>query len=331
MKNNSLIKVFCIFSLLFSSYLAANDNDIKGSKDHPLLSRYPDTHIIEYKTSEYDEGEIRIGKSIQTNDDPSGFKHPSKRLEGKITVIEYQSNSNSPFIQIYRNFFDGLKKAGFSEIFTCVGQDNCGPIFATHVINQNPLHSSFSSYPQNTDSSNGSRFAYWAGTLHRNTGDVTVSVLVGEDGTYHEKIDIIADIIEAKAMENNLVIVDPRFLSDMLTRSGKVVLDGIFFDNDRATIKNESSTALKAIADYLNKNSSAKVFIVGHTDSSGDYKHNIDLSTQRAAAVVDSLVTNFKVDKKRLSAIGIGPVSPIESNATEDGKAKNRRVEMVLN
>jgi len=313
--------LFCVLSCV------ADNTDIKGSKDHPLLSRYPGTHIIEYRSSDYDELEVRIAKSINDN---GTFKHPSKKFEGKLTTIEYQSNGNAPFLQVLRNFEEGLKKAGFKELFSCDGEDTCGPLFAVHAMLETPTHSNFRNYPTSTDSTNGCRFGYWSGILTSSTGNVAVSVLIGEDGKYREKADIIVDIVESKPMENNLVVVNPQFLSESLARDGKAVLNGIFFDTDKATLKSESSGAMTAIADYLSHNKSANVFIVGHTDTVGNYEHNVDLSSRRAAAVVAALVKDFKIDAKRLQAIGVGPVAPISSNASEASRAGNRRVEMVL-
>ncbi|MDB6063410.1 MAG: OmpA/MotB [Verrucomicrobiaceae bacterium] len=323
-----LLRNFLFFSPLFYALTcsAAGNTDVSGSKDHPLLSRYPDTHIIEYRFSEYDELEVRTAKSFNDH----GFKHPSKKLEGKLTTIEYQSNTNAPFTQVLRNFGEGLKKAGFKELFSCDGQDTCGPLFVTHAMLETPIHSNFRDYPTSTDSTNGSRYGYWSGSLTRSTGDVAVTVLIGEDGKYREKVDIIVDIVESKPMENNLVVVNPQFLSDSIVRDGKAVLNGILFDTDKATIKTESSAALKAIADYMEQNKTSKVFIVGHTDTTGDFQHNTGLSQQRAQAVVDTLSSTYKIDKSRLRAAGVGPVSPAASNSTEEGKAKNRRVEMVL-
>lgn len=313
--------LFCVLSCV------ADNTDIKGSKDHPLLNRYPDTHIIEYRSSDYDELEIRIAKSINDN---GTFKHPSKKFEGKLTTIEYQSNGKAPFLQVLRNFEEGLKKAGFKELFSCDGIESCGLTFGLYATLQTPIHSNFENYPASTDSTDGSRYGYWSGTLTRSTGDVAVSVLIGEDGDHREKTDIIVDIVESKPMENNLVVVNPQFLSESLARDGKAVLNGIFFDTDKATLKSESSGAMTAIADYLSHNKSANVFIVGHTDTVGSYEHNVDLSSRRAAAVAAALVKDFKIDAKRLQAIGIGPAAPISSNASEAGRAGNRRVEMVL-
>lgn len=131
-------------------------------------------------------------------------------------------------------------------------------------------------------------------------------------------------------MQDNLVSIDANYLSKSIEADGKAILKGILFDTDKATLKAESETALKAIADYLMQNKSANVFIVGHTDTVGSYEHNVDLSSRRAATVATALTSEFKIDAKRLQTTGVGPVSPVGSNTSEAGRAINRRVEMVL-
>ena len=72
-----------------------------------------------------------------------------------------------------------------------------------------------------------------------------------------------------------------------------------------------------------------KAFVVGHTDTSGSFEHNLDLSMRRAAAVVEVLVTAHGISEGRLTPRGVGPLAPVASNDTEAGRALNRRVELV--
>jgi outer membrane protein OmpA-like peptidoglycan-associated protein len=84
------------------------------------------------------------------------------------------------------------------------------------------------------------------------------------------------------------------------------------------------------MAKLLNGQPAMKVFIVGHTDSQGAYEHNMTLSRQRAEAVAAALANSHKIARNRLYTAGIGYLAPIGSNATEDGRALNRRVELVV-
>ncbi|RLD66758.1 MAG: hypothetical protein DRI84_04095 [Bacteroidetes bacterium] len=91
----------------------------------------------------------------------------------------------------------------------------------------------------------------------------------------------------------------------------------------------QSTAALKNIAKFLNANPEKKYLIVGHTDNVGDFDANIKLSTDRANAIVNVLVNKYSVNAAQLKAYGVGSTSPVANNATDDGTAINRRVEIV--
>jgi len=94
-------------------------------------------------------------------------------------------------------------------------------------------------------------------------------------------------------------------------------------------IKPESEPALAEMAKLLKDNPSLNVFIVGHTDNTGTFEHNMKLSLDRATAVVNALVSGHGIAAARLKAVGDGPTAPVASNDTDEGRAKNRRVELV--
>jgi outer membrane protein OmpA-like peptidoglycan-associated protein len=83
------------------------------------------------------------------------------------------------------------------------------------------------------------------------------------------------------------------------------------------------------MAKLLKINARLNVFIVGHTDNTGTFEHNMKLSRERAAAVVNALVGKYGVASARLSPMGVASLTPVSSNKTDEGKAKNRRVELV--
>ena len=104
---------------------------------------------------------------------------------------------------------------------------------------------------------------------------------------------------------------------------------GIYFDTGKAEVKPESNDTLTQIAKMLQLQPELKLLVVGHTDNVGTLAANMDLSKRRADAVVKALTTSFGVSPSRLNAQGAGPLAPVASNRTEDGRAKNRRVELV--
>ena len=111
--------------------------------------------------------------------------------------------------------------------------------------------------------------------------------------------------------------------------SGRYVTRGILFDVDSDRIKPESAATIKMIASGMQANAGTSFLIEGHTDSTGDAAHNMDLSKRRAEAVKSVLVSQFGIDAARLTTAGLGSTKPVASNNTPQGKAENRRVEFV--
>ena len=135
-------------------------------------------------------------------------------------------------------------------------------------------------------------------------------------------------IVEEAEMKQDIV-ADPKAMGDDIERTGRVAVYGIYFDTDSYTIKPESELTLKAIAELLKTKSKLNLYVVGHTDFTGDLDHNMKLSENRAQAVVDALVKDYGISAKRLIARGVGPLSPVSTNKTDEGKQLNRRVELV--
>lgn len=113
-----------------------------------------------------------------------------------------------------------------------------------------------------------------------------------------------------------------------VTTDGKIIMHGILFDIDKATLKPESMGSINQIYSLLKKDPSLKFEIDGHTDNTGEAVHNLALSQQRADAVKAQLVS-MGIDASRLATKGFGDTKPISDNSSSEGKANNRRVEFV--
>jgi len=136
------------------------------------------------------------------------------------------------------------------------------------------------------------------------------------------------EIIEKEVMKQEIV-ADAKFMVEGLSSTGHVAIYGIYFDFNKSDLRPESEPALNEIAKLLTGNPNLKVFVVGHTDNVGGVDYNMKLSQTRADAVVKALTTKYKINPQRLKAYGVGQMAPIASNKTEEGQAKNRRVELV--
>ncbi len=118
-------------------------------------------------------------------------------------------------------------------------------------------------------------------------------------------------------------------MANDISATGHFAVYGIYFDTDKAVVKPESEPALAEMAKLLKNDPGLNVFIVGHTDNTGTFEHNIKLSLDRATSVVNALVARHGIVAARLKSHGVASLAPVASNKTEDGKAKNRRVELV--
>ena len=135
-------------------------------------------------------------------------------------------------------------------------------------------------------------------------------------------------IVERAAMAQDIVADAKAFAND-LNATGHAAVYGIYFDTNKAEIKPESAQAIAEIAKLLQADPGLKLFVVGHTDGTGGVESNLKLSQDRAQAVIQALVSGHGVAAARLRPFGNGPFAPVATNATEEGRAKNRRVELV--
>jgi len=321
--------VFCLLGMfmLTTSIAFAQDKDVRGSKDHPLISRFPGSIIKRYDVKQFDEYILPLGKVERERDEDHNWVYnltKSKQLEGKITRITYKAPEDRSTLEIYRNYELALKKAGVEILFTSTGKE-IGD--SSHWVRYfygslNPLRGGWEVLIADED-----RYQrYLSAKLSSPEADVYVSLYVS--GGWHYPV-VQLDIIEVKPMETGLVTVNVDALAKNIARTGHVAVYGIYFDTDKADVKPESEPILQEIAKLLQHNPELKLYVVGHTDNVGDLTYNMELSQARADAVVKILISQYSVDANRLKAYGVGPLAPVASNKTEEGPAKNRRVELV--
>ncbi len=301
------------FFFLGTAFVLAQQQDIKGSKDHPLIKRYPGSIIREYEWKEFDEYELPVGPM-------KGRKfQKTQHLEGKITRLRYHNPRGRSSLELFRNYAQALRQAGFQTLFTCTQQE-CGEALNTDFKPSRLGWVGFFSAQEYN--------RYVAANLARPEGDVYVAVNVYESpGEAHRTTTLY--VVEVKPMEAGLVTVNAEALAGDIERAGHVAVYGIYFDTGKAEVKPDSETTLGEIAKLLQQNPKLKLHVIGHTDNVGELAMNMDLSRRRAEAVVQVLTTKHGVAAARVHSDGVGPYAPVASNDTDEGRAKNRRVELV--
>ena len=136
-------------------------------------------------------------------------------------------------------------------------------------------------------------------------------------------------IVKRAAMQQ-VIVADAASIARDLKTAGHVAVGGIYFDTGSAVLKAESSAAIREMAKLLQTDPGLRVFVVGHTDTVGSVEANLKLSRDRAESVIRSLIADHGIASARLAPFGNGPFAPVASNASDDGRARNRRVELVL-
>jgi outer membrane protein OmpA-like peptidoglycan-associated protein len=294
---------------LITIVAVSQEQDVEGSKDHPLIKRYSGSFIERYLAKQFDEYELPLGPLRD------GAFVKTQRLEGKYTRIVYHNPPGRSSLEVFRNYQMALQQAGFQLLFACK-QLECG------ASKEDPHLGWFGNY-------SGEEYCrYLAAKLTRADAEVYVALNVYDSPTEVYRTTTLV-VMEMKPMETGLVTVNAEALAGDLSRTGHVAVYGIYFDTGKADLKPESDPTLAEIAKLLKQTPALKLHVVGHTDSQGDLAMNMDLSKRRAAAVVAALTAKHGIAAARLRPEGVGPLAPVASNKTEDGRAKNRRVELV--
>lgn len=313
--------------------------DVAGGKDHPLISRFAGSQMVGYQQLEFDTGRFFVPASDKGMD-------PRKELdrdkpvaaEGRVTRLLYIAPAGKTAVEVHRNFEQALRQAGVKLVTSVDGRGawwNAGAHWRANFVRLKfapPWAEDISPFE--------GEGLYLYGTLARGGSEVSVSVLSGPASliarsTYKvpetTALSAVAiQIVEVKAMATGQVTVDAAALASGLQAEGRMALYGIHFDTGKAELKPESKPQLDEMAKLMQGNAALRVFIVGHTDNQGALESNLALSRARAQAVVDALVKTYRIDARRLAAAGVAGYAPVASNAGEPGRAKNRRVELVL-
>ena len=316
MKLRVLLTALLSIPAWFAPCDGAAQEDLPGSSDHPLVSRYAGSYIVKYDSREFDAYELLTGAVSRQG--PSSVVS----LEGKVTEISYRNPGARSTMEVLRNYRLELTAAGFEILFTC-SNEGCGGRDFNHAVMD--YQSGFAENYQDQ--------RFMAARRTRPDGEFTVSLYVvrntSEGGSRANQIFFQLDVIEGAAMETGMVDADAETMAREISETGSISLYGIHFDTGRIDIKPESESTLVEIATLLRDNAGLLLFVVGHTDNVGAMDYNRDLSSRRAAAVVAALVGEHGVGGARLQAEGVGPLSPVASNDEEAGRALNRRVELV--
>jgi outer membrane protein OmpA-like peptidoglycan-associated protein len=329
----SVQQVLAAFFLFLPFLSAAQASDLPGSKDPPSFKRYQNSSIVHYVTNSYSQYKISL----------DGQWNKTAVVEGSLARVVYLEPQGVSALEVFRNYEQMLADAGYQRTLEVIGDQitGCCNYFFGQLLRNNEAFNS--SKPGGFyECGGGENPAYATFKGSQDGHDVTVAIFVAQSAGCNwgppefNKPIVVAkgqailslDVVISKAIQNKMVVVKAEDISDALATKGVFDLYGVYFDIDKADVKPESTPTLDQVASVLKIDRSLKLEISGHTDSTGSPAHNLQLSEARAQSVVAMLVSKYGIDPTRLLAKGYGDTRPLASNATEDGRAKNRRVEL---
>jgi OOP family OmpA-OmpF porin len=317
---------------------AADAADLPGSKDPDGFRRFEGSEIIHYATSPDDqyflargEGAVGVGFAKQ------------ERVEGSTVRVVYKALLGNSSLEIFRYYQHMLADLGFAETFK-LDTGKLDELSAKDFQQRFYFQAAYAVRRDHDDTPflDAKNQYYLTARLARDGQTVNVAVFVAEsDGLdWHEPAAgqpivirfgqpvIGVDVISSKQVNFRPVEVKANDMAKALAGTGKIDIYGVYFDVDRTELKPESRTTLEEVAKLLKADPSLRLEVAGHTDNTGAPSHNMQLSADRAAAVVNALVATYGVDRARLQAKGYGDSKPVAPNDTDQNRAKNRRVEL---
>lgn len=288
-----------------------------------LKSPYPGSRIISQQKSTYiDNMYLLLSKPRSKNN--TAYVEKVEKLRGSLDTTVFSHRDSDSEIEIHESYKQALLKEGYTLKFVCPpgcysqeGEADWDYVMGKYAppVGDGVMPITNISY------------------LAASKDNVSVMILAGGATSADPPISVVATVM-SKTIDLSQVEIQKDFVSaaaigTRMQQEGRVPVYGVYFDTGKADLKPQSRPVLNEIARFLKQNASTRLYVVGHTDDSGGYQNNLDLSDKRAAAVVADLIQHNGIDPARLMSRGVGPLAPLASNRTESGKSKNRRVELI--
>lgn len=275
------------------------------------------TRARAYETYALPTGPVRL--------DGAGTQDVTGRVSWAAYRLENAGATTAGVMSAYR---DRLAGSGFEILYDCRGEA-CGGFdfrFGVSILPPPAMLMDVQDFAQlSVMRAEPEVYAsILASRVHDRVFVQTVTVVPAET-----PVEVTEAPAPAAAEETVLLPQDERAILDRLTSDGHVPVDGLAFEPGGATLSAGSDETLDLLARILTRDAELSVAIVGHSDNAGGLAPNIALSQRRAEAVMQALIRRG-VTAGQLEARGIGYLAPLTSNATEEGRARNRRVELVL-
>lgn len=253
---------------------------------------------------------------------------PVEALEGSVREFVYVAEGEASTLEAIRNYQRSFADLGYATLFECAG-DDCGGFdfrFGTYVVEPPAMRFDLADfrYLALVDETAGRHASVLAS---RQGGKLFIQIVAIEG---QAAPNAIVDVADAPKPQAKPAAARLYALARLLTEEGHAPLEGIEFEAGSAKLIGRSEASLQQAATLLRARPDLVFMVVGHTDNQGDLELNLKLSRARAEAVAARLSAEDGVEPGQLIPRGVGFLSPRATNATEEGRALNRRVELVV-
>ena len=311
--------------------------DAPDTRDAPGISRYEGSSILLQSRQKFAEFGLQIGGlGTPVSTDPKEVRKVEGGLHRTTYMLPNSGADKRSTLEIARNYEQAFKEAGFQPIWSGGDREiRNGPprqFYGVPALDQQLLTVGTKDRRYFCMEKEGRFAAVFIAARsweHVMPAKSEANLWKKDISLPPESVVIQVDLVDTKPMEEKMVTISAAEMQKSISTSGKVAIYGIQFDFNKADIKPESAPTLEQMASLLKAEPGLKVLVVGHTDNVGTFEFNEDLSKRRAAAVVADLSSVHAIAADRMTPLGASFMAPVGSNASEEGRAKNRRVELV--
>ena len=349
--------LFSFIYLAFAGLATAQqipNADVSGASDSEIAGRVPGALIVSHFSTPLDRAEFPTSQLKKRSGQVTGNNvyvvspDESLTVEGKRTRNVYLLEPGVPPFAALRAYETALPEQGAEVAYFCRADACGGTANRAGGLGGGWMSLAYYLWPDDriTDNSNSAGYCAQHGYISNmeyrlfrdEAKDVTVSVLAyilnpsqfsSCKKNFENRTVVIVDVIAPDAAPIELETISSDEMRDEISLTGKIALYGINFDSGKDSLRPDSTDTINQIAALMSSDGDLRLLIVGHTDSVGSFDYNQNLSERRAASVVRALVNQHGIAKSRLYPVGVAFASPVATNETDEGKAQNRRVELV--
>ncbi len=274
--------------------------------DEAMAVRFPDSTLVEQDRKNYDARSFTLGM------DPRRNEEHRLDLEGKVAIAGYTTAGTASSLEVLRSLQGAFKAQGYEVRFECTKSCNTLGVWLGRQGLRTP--------------SNGWH-TLTTTTMERESQGQRTLVAVAASTLGATSYSVLALSTDSEVAEAEVLTADK--IASAISADGAAAIYGLEFETAKAELLPSAEPALTQMAGFLTANPDVNILLVGHTDNEGAFDYNLDLSERRARAVRQALIDQHEIRADRLTSIGVSFAAPKAPNTSEEGRSRNRRVEMV--